>query len=32
MGHATEGMTSYYQEGHEKKQVAYQRVQAGLAL
>lgn len=32
MGHATEEMTEYYQEGHEKKGPAYQRVQAGLKL
>lgn len=32
MGHATEEMTEYYQEGHEKKGVVYQRVQAGLKL
>ncbi|QJD58154.1 tyrosine-type recombinase/integrase [Pseudomonas sp. gcc21] len=33
MGHATEEMTAYYQEGHEaKKGPAYLRVQAGLKL
>lgn len=32
MGHATEEMTAYYQTGHEKKEVVYQRVQADLKL
>lgn len=32
MGHATEEMTEYYQEGHEQKEVVYQRVHAGLKL
>lgn len=32
MGHATEEMTAYYQAGHEKKELIYERVQAGLKL
>ncbi len=32
MGHATEEMTEYYQDGHEEKGLVYQRVQAGLKL
>ncbi|MEJ6655074.1 MAG: tyrosine-type recombinase/integrase [Pseudomonas sp.] len=32
LGHATEGMTEYYQEGHETKGPIYQRVKAGLKL
>lgn len=32
MGHAEEGMTAYYQEGHDKKEIAFRRVQAGLKL
>lgn len=32
MGHATEEMTAYYQAGHEKKEIIYQRAQADLKL
>jgi integrase len=32
MGHASPDMTTYYQDGHEQKQVVYQHVEAGLKL
>lgn len=32
MGHATPEMTTYYQDGHDQKEVVYQHVQAGLKL
>lgn len=32
MGHATEGMTKYYQKGHDGGEVEYRKVSAGLAL
>ena len=32
MGHATEGMTRYYQSGHGEHRIEYMRVSAGLSL